>query len=551
VFQDTMCAASGVIPPFHEYLNVNAPLQLGGVAHAPFGQQAYGWQHRPTAKPFDGCIRNLVVNSEMYDLSNPGLNRHSYPGCPPVESVCSGADLTSRCGEHGKCVGSMTRPECRCDPGWSGPGCAIPTIPATFKPESYVKYALSFSPHQFRTEVQLRFRTREQHGELFRVSDQHNREWCILEISDARLRFRYNLNILRTEEHELTLSAVPVNDGQWHVVRVTRHGSAAILSMDGGEGRRFNESIHFTGHQLLSVDKQEGVYAGGKAEYTGVRTFEVYSDYKNGCLDDIRLEGRQLPLPPAMNGTQWGQATMNRNLKMDCASDDPCANVICPTPFSCIDMWMKYDCACGEFSVVTPDGKSCVDRNECLLDNPCLNGGICVNRDPEYVCRCLDGYTGQRCEGMAEEQVLRLSMGALAAILVCLLIILILVLVFVVYNRQKERSYPKQDPYDDVRENIINYDDEGGGEDDMTAFDITPLQIPVGPMVGNGKPMAKPQHPYGQGPPPDVGTFIDEHKDRADMDPSAPPYDDLRNYAYEGGGSTAGSLSSLASGFSE
>ena len=50
------------------------------------------------------------------------------------------------------------------------------------------------------------------------------------------------------------------------------------------------------------------------------------------------------------------------------------------------------------------------------------------------------------------------------------------------------------------------------------------------------------------GPHPDVGSFIDEHKERADTDPNAPPYDDLRNYAYEGGGSTAGSLSSLASG---
>ena len=45
-----------------------------------------------------------------------------------------------------------------------------------------------------------------------------------------------------------------------------------------------------------------------------------------------------------------------------------------------------------------------------------------------------------------------------------------------------------------------------------------------------------------------MGSFIDEHKERADTDPNAPPYDDLRNYAYEGGGSTAGSLSSLASG---
>ncbi len=49
---------------------------------------------------------------------------------------------------------------------------------------------------------------------------------------------------------------------------------------------------------------------------------------------------------------------------------------------------------------------------------------------------------------------------------------------------------------------------------------------------------------------PNVGVFIDDHKRRADTDLNAPPYDDLRNYAYEGGGSTAGSLSSLASGAS-
>lgn len=49
------------------------------------------------------------------------------------------------------------------------------------------------------------------------------------------------------------------------------------------------------------------------------------------------------------------------------------------------------------------------------------------------------------------------------------------------------------------------------------------------------------------GAQPEVGDFIRDHLDKADQDPGAPPVDDLRNYAYEGGGSTAGSLSSLAS----
>ena len=56
-----------------------------------------------------------------------------------------------------------------------------------------------------------------------------------------------------------------------------------------------------------------------------------------------------------------------------------------------------------------------------------------------------------------------------------------------VYNRRREAQIKYPNPDDDVRENIINYEDEGGGEDDMTAFDITPLQIPVAadPSVGH------------------------------------------------------------------
>lgn len=52
------------------------------------------------------------------------------------------------------------------------------------------------------------------------------------------------------------------------------------------------------------------------------------------------------------------------------------------------------------------------------------------------------------------------------------------------YSRRREAHIKYPGPDDDVRENIINYDDEGGGEDDMTAFDITPLQIPIGGPMG-------------------------------------------------------------------
>jgi len=46
----------------------------------------------------------------------------------------------------------------------------------------------------------------------------------------------------------------------------------------------------------------------------------------------------------------------------------------------------------------------------------------------------------------------------------------------------------------------------------------------------------------------DICEFIGGRLHTVNSDPSAPPYDSVREYAYEGSASIAGSLSSLASG---
>lgn len=180
---DASCQAQGVVPPFNEYLNVNAPLQIGGLYVEQFEPDQYKWKYMPVGKGFDGCIKNLFHNSKLYDLAHPGLSRNSVAGCPQTDEICGNQESTLRCWEHGTCVGSFKEAMCQCNPGWSGPGCMIKTVPTSFKEQSYVKYALSFEPDKYSTQIQLRFRTRETQGELFRVSDQHNREYAVLEVS--------------------------------------------------------------------------------------------------------------------------------------------------------------------------------------------------------------------------------------------------------------------------------------------------------------------------------------------------------------------------------
>ena len=45
-----------------------------------------------------------------------------------------------------------------------------------------------------------------------------------------------------------------MDDGQWHTAKVSRYGSAAILTLDGGEGRRYNDTFVFQGHQVSDSD---------------------------------------------------------------------------------------------------------------------------------------------------------------------------------------------------------------------------------------------------------------------------------------------------------
>ncbi|KAE8744365.1 hypothetical protein FOCC_FOCC009018 [Frankliniella occidentalis] len=152
--------------------------------------------------------------------------------------------------------------------------------------------------------------------------------------------------------------------------------------------------------------------------------------------------------------------------------------------------------------------------------------------------------------GMAKAVSFGIDTNFLVAILVCIAILLILLLAVVVHRRKSDDLYKDTD---DIRENIINYEDEGGGEGDMTGYDLNVLRLQYDgdnySLPHDKSPQSN--HVQRRDDVPDICGFLDGKKQTVDADPETNPFDDVRHYAYEGDGNTSGSLSSLASGTDE
>lgn len=162
------------------------------------------------------------------------------------------------------------------------------------------------------------------------------------------------------------------------------------------------------------------------------------------------------------------------------------------------------------------------------------------------------------------QDVILPGVAALAGLLIVSVLFLQPVMILLMLSLRTHRKKPYLcDEEENVHENIVRYDDEGGGEEDTEAFDIAAMWNPREAHHHLSK-MRQDMHPeieslsryvpqvcvMGGGGDSSVHGYVVAKLLEADMDLCAPPYDSLQTYAYEGEGSVAESLSSLQSGTS-
>ncbi|XP_069568983.1 cadherin-5 [Brachyistius frenatus] len=173
-------------------------------------------------------------------------------------------------------------------------------------------------------------------------------------------------------------------------------------------------------------------------------------------------------------------------------------------------------------------------------------------------CRCDARRIPTQCKAVARQT--GVSVHALITILLCILTILVIVILFVMRKRYQKDSLASMKNSGEIHEQLVTYDEEGGGEMDTNGYDVSILTSAChdGSLLRHSDRhphpslyamVQKPSHHHAQPTAckGDMAAMIDVKKDEADHDRDGFPYDTLHIYGYEGPESLAGSFSSLQS----
>ncbi|XP_030622363.1 cadherin-5 [Chanos chanos] len=211
-----------------------------------------------------------------------------------------------------------------------------------------------------------------------------------------------------------------------------------------------------------------------------------------------------------------------------------------------------YDNNNNTASIVVKKGEFSTEDPVEILEIEITDGGIppLKSFSPLYigVCTCLEGRQREYCKPAYSHA--GVSVSALIAILLCILTILVIVILIVMRRRyQKDALVTLGKSSGEIHEQLVTYDEEGGGEMDTNGYDVSILSSAChdgtllprpGPAPTLYAVVKKPSACKG-----DMAMMIEVKKDEADHDRDGIPYDTLHIYGYEGTESLAGSLSSL------
>ena len=256
-------------------------------------------------------------------------------------------------------------------------------IPATFDGvSSELVYTTNINRTQINT-ISFKFRSRQSTGLILSIATSQGRfvRFVNLNLREGKLDLIWQSG---TVSGNLSSdSAVTVNDGSWHSVKVEILPNSVSMLIDGWHNISGMMNVVI---DLTNLVRNGVVVLGGRG----------LLPYK-GCLDDVKLGNIFLPFfnqSELANNTAAEQFFVHARsqIRYGCHGDPVCNTDKCENNATCVDIWNAYTCTCPAGF----NGSLCeINIDECV-GHACQNGGACVDGIANYTCNCAPGYTGFR-----------------------------------------------------------------------------------------------------------------------------------------------------------
>ncbi|XP_050706393.1 fat-like cadherin-related tumor suppressor homolog [Eriocheir sinensis] len=354
------------------------------------------------AMPFNTQLSSLVAPRFTQKVGCVCDQGYGGQNCTTLVNACGHRP----CAEYEECAPTNTSSRgytCQCPAGRAGPSCRVdltkcrspachyPLRPLSFRGKSYAQYSIAQQSESSSLMLSAFMRTRHPVGTLvFTAGDV---DYSVLEVAGGHVQYRWDCG---SGEGLVRVSTVRVDNDAWHFINLTRDGTISTLSVDS----EVSSGAAPGANDILNMDSNF-MYLGATLSSepeSGMSSYSQSSLGFVGCLDQIIIDGTELPVSITGTASRGTVLTRLANVELQCPGVLPlagaCGSYPCQNAGTCIENEGSYKCNCPPRFT---GGQCQVDTAPCS-SSPCLNGGKCIVVGHTYKCQCPSKLSGKRCE---------------------------------------------------------------------------------------------------------------------------------------------------------